>query len=206
VRSRLANRTEAGRQLGAAVADWLARHPGLPPPVVLALPLDLVMVRKLGVPGQPELAAGAVVEGDPPARVENPEVIAACGVSRAELDAAERRELAEIARRRAAWLAGRPPVAVEGRTVIVVDDGLATGATMRAALAGLRARRPAALVLAVPVAPADTLARLGAEADGVICLATPEPFRAIGVHYDDFAQLTDVEVTDTLARFAPPPA
>ena len=221
MRPRLPDRRTAGQLLAEAVADWLADRPDLPPPVVLALPrggvpvaaevaerlgapLDLVMVRKIGVPDQPELAAAAVVEGDPPTRVENREVIAACGIGEAELEAAERRELAEIARRRAAWMAGRPPPPVEGRTVIVVDDGVATGATTRAALAALRARSPAALVLAVPVAPAETLARLRGEVDTALCLATPEPFWAIGVHYDDFAQLTDAEVIDTLARFAPP--
>lgn len=220
--ARLPDRRVAGKRLAETVAGWIADHPDLPAPVVLALPrggvpvaaevaarlgapLDLVMVRKLGVPAQPELAAAAVVEGDPPTRVENPEVIAAAGVSAAQIDAAEQRALAEIARRRVAWMASRHPLPVAGRTVIVVDDGVATGATARAALAALRSRNPAALVLAVPVAPAETLARLREEVDAALCLATPEPFRAIGAHYDDFAQLADTEVTDILARFTPPP-
>lgn len=209
--ARLADRTEAGERLAVAVAAWLGARPGLPPPVVLALPrggvpvalpvarrlgapLELILVRKIGVPGQPELAAAAVVEGVPPCRVENAGIIAATAMTRAELEAGEARALAEIARRRRDWMGGRAPVAVAGRTAVVVDDGVATGATTRAALQAVRARGAAAVVLAVPVAPADTLAALAGETDGTVCLATPEPFHAIGAHYDDFHQLEDAEV------------
>lgn len=200
---------------GRALAERLAASTFDNPPVVLALPrggvpvalpvarrlhapLDLLLVRKIGVPWQPELALAAVVEGEPPVLVIDDEVQAMVGASRAELDAAQADALAEIARRRARYLPGRAPVPLAGRTAIVVDDGIATGTTVRAALQGLRRRRPAALVLAVPVAPADTLARLRAEADTVICLHQPSPFRAVGLHYVDFHQVGDDEVVAAL--------
>jgi putative phosphoribosyl transferase len=122
---------------------------------------------------------------------------------RADLDGAEARERAEMVRRRARWLPGRAPVALAGRTAVVVDDGIATGATTRAALRAVRARGAAAVVLAVPVAPADTLQELAPEVDGTVCLLTPDPFQAIGLHYADFHQLEDAEVTALLS--APPP-
>jgi putative phosphoribosyl transferase len=213
---------------GRALAERLAAHRFVAPPVVLALPrggvpvalpvarrlrapLDLLLVRKIGVPWQPELALAAVVEGEPPALVIDEEVQRMVGATRAELDAAMADALAEIRRRRAHYLAGRAPVPLEGRTAIVVDDGIATGTTVRAALQGLRQRRPAALVLAVPVAPADTLARLRTEADEVVCLHQPSPFRAVGLHYVDFHQVGDDEVVaalreaDAAAREDSPP-
>jgi putative phosphoribosyl transferase len=212
--ARLPDRETAGQRLAEAVADWLAAHPGLPPPVVLALPrggvpvaapvaarlgapLDLLLVRKIGAAGQPELAAAAVAEGME-GRIENAQVIALSGMRPADLDAAEAEERAEIARRRARWLPGRPPVPLQGRTAVVVDDGVATGATTRAALRAVRARGAAAVLLAVPVAPADTLEALAAEVDGTVCLLTPAPFHAIGAHYADFHQLADAEVTALL--------
>lgn len=211
---RLADRQTAGAQLAEAVASWLATRPDLPPAVVLALPrggvpvaapvaarlgapLDLLLVRKLGATGQPELAAGAVAEGMA-GRIENPQVVALTGMQPADLDAAAARGRAEIARRRARWLPGRAPLPLAGRTAVVVDDGIATGATTRAALRAVRARGAAAVLLAVPVAPAETLAALAAEVDGAVCLLTPAPFDAIGHHYADFHQLADAEVTALL--------
>ncbi|ADZ71052.1 phosphoribosyltransferase [Polymorphum gilvum] len=213
-----ANRHEAGK----ALADRLVRR-GYVDPVVLALPrggvpvaaviadalnapLDLVLVRKIGTPGQPELALAAVVDGDEPQLVVNEDVRRYTGVSDAELEAMKARQLAEIERRRTLYLAGRAKVPVEGRTVIVVDDGIATGATVRAALKGLRRQKPARLILAVPVAPADTLARLRPEVDETVCLETPAPFYAIGFYYLDFTQVDDDEVIDLLARHGRPPA
>ncbi|MGE0311705.1 MAG: phosphoribosyltransferase [Lautropia sp.] len=204
------NRTEVGRQL----ADRL-RAMALPRPVVLALPrggvpigveiaralgapIDLLLVRKIGAPDQPELAVGAVVEGEPPALVVNRDVQSACGMSDAQLQAAERRELAEIARRRAVYLGGRAPLPLAGTTAIVVDDGIATGASVRAALRALRRRGPSRVVLATGVAAADTLDQLRGELDDVVCLATPAPLHAIGLHYEDFTQLDDAQVVSLL--------
>jgi putative phosphoribosyl transferase len=216
---RFASRRAAGRALARAVAR---RRPV--DPVVLALPrggvpvaaeiarrlgapLDLVLVRKVGVPFQPELAAAAVVDGSDAQIVANDDVIAMVGLSRADIERAARRELAEIERRRQVYLQGRERVPLEGRTLILVDDGIATGASVRAALTALRQRRPRALILAVPVAPADTIAALRPEVDEVICLRMPEPFMAIGLHYRDFHQLSDADVVRTLARArATPPA
>ena len=204
------NRSEAGRKL----ADILVRM-ALPRPVVLALPrggvplgveiaralaapLDLLLVRKIGAPGQPELALGAVVDGERPELVVNRDVQAACGVTDAQLHDAERRQLAEIERRRAVYLKGRAPVALSGASAIVVDDGIATGATVRAALRAVRRRNPARLVLAVGVAPPDAIAMLRDEVDDVVCLLTPEPLRAVGLYYDDFSQLDDDDVVALL--------
>ena len=204
------DRTHAGRQLGATL-----RALGLADPVVLALPrggvpvayevaktlrapLDLLIVRKIGVPQQPELAAGAVVDGDAPQVVLNNEVVVAAGVDAATLQRLADKELAEIERRRKAYLGKRAAVAVSGRDVIVVDDGIATGASVKAALKVLRQRHPRRLVLAVPVAPAETINELAPLVDEVVCLSMPDPFYAIGLHYDDFHQLTDREVVALL--------
>ena len=214
------DRGEAGRALAARLAAMAL----VPPVVVLALPrggvpvaaevarvlgapLDLLLVRKIGAPWQPELAVAAVVDGDPPDIVVDELTSRMSGVDRDYIDREAQRELQEIRRRRQVYLAGRTPVAVAGATVVVVDDGIATGTTVRAAMKALRRRRPARLVLAVPVAPADTVAALSQEADEVVCLAQPEPFHAIGLHYADFHQVPDDEVLaalDSLAR--PPPA
>ncbi|MBK6863966.1 MAG: phosphoribosyltransferase [Ideonella sp.] len=213
-----ADRATAAR----ALAQRLAQMRLTPPVVVLALPrggvpigaeiaralgaeLDLVLVRKLGLPWQPELAVAALVDGDPPELVVDDEVQQMYGVARADIESQARRELAEIARRRERYLAGRAPVSLAGATAVVVDDGIATGTTMRAALKALRRRHPARLVLAVPVAPADTLARLRGEVDELVCLATPEPFRAVGLHYADFHQVGDDEVIAALASARPAP-
>jgi putative phosphoribosyl transferase len=200
---------------GRALAERLLKLHLPAPIVVLALPrggvpvaaevaralgaaLDLVLVRKIGVPWQPELALAAVAEGEPPEIAVEAEVQRATDVSSAYIEAQAQVELGEIARRRQVYLPGRAPLAVEGCTVIVVDDGIATGTTMRAALRALRRRRPGRLVLAVPVAPRDTLTQLRDEVDQVVCLAQPDPFNAVGQHYDDFHQVDDAEVIAAL--------
>jgi len=205
------NRTEAGR----ALAQRLSRMALPAPIVVLALPrggvpigvevaralkapLDLLLVRKIGAPWQRELAVAAVVDGQPPDIVLDRETMAMTGVNQAYVDAEAKSELAEIERRRGVYLRGRAPIGVEGATAIVVDDGIATGTTVRAALKALRRRHPARLVLAVPVAPSDTLAELRSEVDDVVCLAEPFPFHAIGLHYVDFHQVSDDEVLAAL--------
>jgi putative phosphoribosyl transferase len=212
------DRREAGRALGARLATMRLMPPlrvlalprgGVPVAVEVAralhAPLDLLLVRKIGTPWQPELALAAVVEGDPPQIVVDDEVRRSVGEGAdAYIERQAKVELAEIARRRQAWLHGRPPADVAGRTVVVVDDGVATGTTMRAALQALRLRGPAKLVLAVPVAPRETLQRLAAEVDELVCLATPSPFRAVGEHYLSFPQLDDDEVLAALDDAAEP--
>lgn len=206
------DRQEAGQRLAQVLA---AR--GFADPVVLALPrggvpvafevaraldapLDLVLVRKIGTPMQPELAAGAVVDGGAMELVRNEDVIAAARIPESWLREQAIRELAEIERRRRLYVGGRARVPIDGKTAIVVDDGIATGATTRAALRAVRRRHPKQLVLAVPVAPEETLAALRTEVDEVVCLATPHPFGAIGYFYRDFRQLEDDEVRELLAR------
>lgn len=201
------DRQDAGRRLAMALASYREAKP-----VVLALPrggvvvaaeiakaldapIDLVLVRKIGLPTQPELAMGAVADGGgTPAVVRNERIIRFGDVDEAEFRAAEARELAEIERRRRCYLADRPPIDVAGRLAIVVDDGIATGATTRAALRSVALRKPARLVLAVPVAPAETVAELRREVDEVVCLETPADFEAIGVYYLNFRQVSDEEV------------
>ena len=211
------DRVEAGRQLAEAVNRLLHAHPEMRDPVVLALPrggvplalevarvlgapLDLVLVRKIGVPYQPELAAAAVVDGADPQMVVNEDVVRACGMSGDQLAAARARQLEEIERRRALYLEDRPPVPLEGRDLIVIDDGVATGATMRAALKALRRRGPRSLTLAVPVAARDTLSVLEREVDHAVCLLAPELLYGIGAHYAEFHQLADSEVQDLIAE------
>lgn len=160
----------------------------------LGAPLDLVLVRKIGVPYQPELAAAAVVDGGDPEIVVNDDVVRLAGITRDYIEEQAREELAEIERRRHAYLEGRPRVPLEGRTLILIDDGIATGASIRAAIAALRRKNPQRLILAVPVAPADTVEMLRTQVDDVVCLAMPDPFFAIGMHYDDFHQVPDGEV------------
>jgi putative phosphoribosyl transferase len=206
-----ADRRAAGRELARVLArkDFVA-------PVVLALPrggvgvaaevaralkapLDIVLVRKIGIPFQPELAAAAVVDGGEPEIVTNEDVVELSGVSGQYLDTAVKRELEEIERRRLLYLQGRARVPLGGRTVILVDDGIATGASVRAALRALKRKAPKALILAVPVAPADAVDSLQTEVDELVCLSTPEPFVAIGIHYNDFHQMSDAEVIALLA-------
>ncbi len=207
------NRSEAGQRLAVALARYRDQRPvalALPRGGVvvaaevaaaLAAPLDLILVRKIGVPFQPELAMGAVVDGSAPLVVRNDDVIRLTGVSEAEFQKICDRELAEIERRRKNYLGARVPVDVAGRAAIVIDDGIATGATTRAALRATRARHPQKLVLAVPVAPTGTLDELSAEVDDIVCLEAHEDFDAIGAFYDDFRQVSDREVTAILARF-----
>ncbi len=166
----------------------------------LGAPLDLLMVRKIGTPGNPELAAGAVVDGPAHEVVWNEDVLRALGLEESDLEPALRHELEVIEHRRREYLDDRPPVPLEGRDVIVVDDGIATGATMRAALKAVQRRKPASVTLAVPVAPADTLAALRPLVDRVVCLRVPQPFHAVGLHYVDFSQTSDEEVRRLLAQ------
>ena len=167
---------------------------------VLDAPLDLILVRKIGVPFQPELAMGAVVDGREPVIVRNEDVISLTGVSEQEFTATCDQQLAEIERRRKLYLGDRPHPQIAGRTVIVVDDGIATGATTRAALQATRMRKPSKLVLAIPVAPTATLKDLRGEADDIVCLEDYEEFGAIGLFYSDFRQVSDTEVIELLAR------
>jgi putative phosphoribosyl transferase len=209
------DRSEAGRRLAGALAGYKDRRPAIlalprggvavAAEVAAALdaPLDLILVRKLGVPSEPELAMGAVVDGAVPIVVRNEDVIRMTDVRETEFNATRDAELAEIERRRWRYLGERPRVGVEDRTAIVIDDGIATGATIRAALRATRMRKPKTLVIAVPVAPTDSLEELRGEADDIVCLEQHKFFRAIGTYYTDFRQVTDQEVIETLNRFAP---
>jgi len=206
------DRADAGRQLAKALARYKSQKPivlalprgGVPVAAEIAraldAPLDLVLVRKIGVPDQPELAAGAVVDGATPIVVRNESIIRFAGISDAEFAAVRDRELAEIERRRKLYLGDRRHSELKGRTVIVVDDGIATGATTRAALNAIRTRKPRKLVLAVPVAPTSTLAELEGKADDIVCLEDHEEFGAIGLFYADFSQVADATVTALLAQ------
>src|SRR4051812_25180332 len=208
---RFQDRTDAGKYLGSLVPG----HAGDASVVVLALPrggvpvgyevaralgapLDVFVVRKLGVPGYEELAMGAVATGG--VRVLNDQIVNRLGIPQHIIDAVATREQQELARRERLYRGGRPPPDVRGRTVILVDDGLATGATMRAAIMALRQLQPARIVVAVPTASPETCEELKAKADDVVCAITPEPFLAVGHWYEDFSQTTDEEVHELLAR------
>ena len=207
------NRSEAGRKLAAALFKYKDRQPvvltlprgGVPVAAEVAAalnaPLDLVLVRKVGVPFQPELAMGAVVDGGNPIVVRNEDVIRMANIDEEEFKMFCDAELAEIDRRRTRYLGDRDRMAVAGRTVIVIDDGVATGATTRAALQAVRVRNPKTLVLAVPVAPTESLGPLSREVDDLVCLEDYESFGAIGFYYRDFQQISDEEVIETLRRF-----
>lgn len=200
------DRTEAGQRLADALAEYCTKdcvvlalpRGGVPVAAEIAAslgaPLDVLLVRKIGAPLQPELAVGAVVDGGAPVIVRNEDVLLATGTTDEQFRRICERELAEIERRRRLYLHGRAPLDPRGRVAIVVDDGIATGATMRAALQATRKRAPKELVLAVPVAARDTLDDLQSEADRVVCLASPEPFGAVGYYYRDFSQVSDDEV------------
>lgn len=166
----------------------------------LAAPLDLMLVRKVGLPGHTELALGAIAGPDGAEFVLNPEVAASSGLSDAAIARLAEAARPELLRRRAAYTGARPALALAGKTVILVDDGIATGATMRAALQALRHAGPKQVVLAVPVAPPDTLAALGTMVDELICLEMPYAFAAVGAHYASFPQVSDAEVLALLRR------
>ena len=166
----------------------------------LGVPLDVFIVRKLGVPGHEELAMGAIASGG--VRVLNEDVVRALRIPEEVIDTVARKEQQELERRERAFRGDRPAPDVRGRAVILVDDGLATGSTMRAAVAALRQQRPARIIVAVPVGAPETCAEFQAEADEAICARTPEPFYAVGLWYGDFSQTTDAEVHTLLERAA----
>jgi predicted phosphoribosyltransferase len=211
------DRTDAGRRLAAKLARYANRADVL----VLALPrggvpvgyevaralrapLDVFLVRKLGYPGQEELAMGAIATGG--VRVLNDEVVRRLRVAPDVIEAVAGEELQELRRREQSYRSGHPAPAVRGRTIILVDDGLATGSTMRAAVAALRQQDPERIVVAVPVGAAETCADLEGEADEVVCLHTPEPFYAVGLWYEDFSQTGDEQVRQLLQAAAVQPS
>jgi predicted phosphoribosyltransferase len=208
-----ADRRSAGRLLATRLSEFAGRRDvivlGLPRggvpvayeiAVALRAPLDLCSVRKLGVPGHEELAMGAIASGG--ANALNYDVIGALGISREEMQRVAERESLELERREAVYRGDRPRPEVSGKVVILVDDGLATGASMLVAVQALRERKPARIVVAVPVGPLETCAMLRSYADDVICYATPRRFGGVGAWYDDFAQVSDAEVRDLLSRAA----
>jgi predicted phosphoribosyltransferase len=207
------DRTDAGRQLAGKLRQYADR----PDVVVLALPrggvpvgfevaqalhapLDVFLVRKLGLPEQPELAMGAIATGG--VRVVNDEVVGRLRIPDDVIEAVFRQELHELKRRELRYRGDRPAPSVRGKTVILVDDGLATGSTMRAAVAALRRQGPTRIVVAVPVGAAETCSDLQQEADEVVCARTPEPFYAVGLWYQDFGQTSDEEVRELLETMA----
>jgi len=211
---KFADRSDAGCRLAAALSHLKERQP-----LILALPrggvavafeiaqaldapLDIVLVRKIGVPWQPELAVGAVTDGASPETFIDHDLMGALGIEASYIQEETAHQLDEIERRRKTYCADRPPLEITGRTAIVVDDGIATGATMRVALRAVRYRNPARLVLATPVGPPETIEAFRNEADEVVCLETPAALGAIGLYYRDFHQMSDDEVTDLLARAA----
>jgi predicted phosphoribosyltransferase len=210
------NRAEGGRVLAQQLKSYAHRLDvivlGLPRGGVpaayevaraLEAPLDVFLVRKLGVPGYEELAMGAIASGG--VRVLNDEVVQGLQIPPRAVEAVAKRETRELQRREQLYRQGRPPLDVSGRTVILVDDGLATGSTMRAAVQALRQMRPARIVVAVPTAPPETCAELQAVADEVVCAITPRHFGGVGAWYQDFSQTSDDEVRELLARAANPP-
>jgi predicted phosphoribosyltransferase len=209
------NRSDAGQKLAAKLLNYANR----PDVLVLALPrggvpvgfevaqalhapLDVFLVRKLGVPGREELAMGALASGG--VRVLNEDVVNQLGIHDEVIDAVTTEEARELTRRERAYRDDRPFPQVQGATILLVDDGLATGSTMRAAVAALRQQGPARIVVAVPVGAAETCDELRRIADEVVCVRTPEPFWAVGIWYEDFSQTTDEEVHDLLERVAEP--
>jgi putative phosphoribosyl transferase len=207
------DRADAGRVLARDLAGYAGRSDvivlALPRggvPVgsevarALGAPLDVFLVRKLGLPGHEELAMGAIASGG--IRLINEDVVQAYGVTRAEIEAVAAAEQKELDRREVAYRDGRPLPPLEGRTVILVDDGLATGSTMRAAVLAVREESPARIVVAVPVAAAETCDEFQSIVDDIVCAETPNPFYAVGLWYENFTQTTDDEVHDLLSTTA----
>jgi predicted phosphoribosyltransferase len=209
------------RHAGAVLAARLERYANRPDVVVLALPrggvpvafevaralrapLDVFLVRKLGAPGQEELALGAIASGG--VRILNQEIVRELGITALELEAVAAREDRELRRREELYRGSRPRVPVAGRAAILVDDGLATGASMKAAVAAMRREQPAEIVVAVPVGAPDTCELLRADVDDVVCAVTPEPLMAVGAWYEDFTQTSDAEVRSLLDEAARVPA
>jgi len=218
MRSRFANRTEAEKLLAQAALKLRLSNPvvyalprgGVPVAAQVAdalhAPLDVLFVRKIGLPREPELALGAVVDGENPVTVWNDDVVEMAGLPPARLDALQSAQLATLERRRALYSGSIAHVDPAGRTAIVVDDGLATGATARAALRALRSRRAARVVLAIPVAPTQAIVAFRHEADDIVCLIQSAWFSGVGAFYDDFGETTDADVIEILdkARAARP--
>ena len=215
---RFLDRQEAGRALARRLSTLTLPAPvvvlalprgGVPVAAevakVLGAPLDLILVRKIGAPWEHELAIAAVVDVAQPEIVVDEQTRAYGGVEMSSIEAQASKEWREIERRRDVYRRGRPPVPLEGATAIVVDDGIATGTTVRAALRAVRRRHPARLILAVPVAPRETVQALQDEVDQIVCLEQPHPFHAIGLHYDDFHQLDDDEVIAAMDSVPPGP-
>ncbi|MFI5398045.1 MAG: phosphoribosyltransferase [Candidatus Binatia bacterium] len=206
------NRKDAGRKLVARLLRYEDEHSlilalprgGVPVAYEVATalhaPLDVIVVRKLGAPGQPELGIGAVVDGDHPQSILNEEVMRMLEVSDQYLSREVALELQEIRRRQERYRSGRAPEPIEGRTAIIVDDGIATGGSVRAAIRGVRRLSPKRLVLAVPVAPPETIESLRPEVDDLVCLSMPPFFQAVGQFYEDFRQTSDDEVVELLDR------
>jgi len=216
---RFAGRVEAGRELAGLLGDYAGRDDvvvlGLPRggvPVAaevaaaLGATLDVLVVRKLGVPYRPELAMGAIADvGDFVELIRNDTVVRHLRIADDDFDAVYRQESVELRRRVAAYRGDRAPTSISGRVVIIVDDGLATGSTMRAAVAAVHRREPAAVIVAVPVGAADTCRELGRIVDRVVCARLPEPFMAVRQGYDDFSQTPDEEVLRIMAARRSPP-
>lgn len=205
------NRESAGQDLAKRLQSYTNRPDG----VVLALPrgginvafevanalnlpLDVLVVRKLGAPDQPELAMGAIASGG--VRVLNQELLRQSQISNERVESVAKQEAKELERQERLYRNGRPPLVLEGKTVILIDDGLATGATMRAAVAAIREQNPKQIIIAVPVATPSMCREMENEVEEIICVKTPEPFISVGTWYDDFSQTTDEEVTELLSR------
>ena len=205
------NRRDAGKQLAKELSEFKGQNDaivlGLPRggiPVAyevakaLELPLDVFIVRKLGVPGQPELAMGAIASGD--IKVMNESVVRNAGISDQQIEEVAHKEKEELKKREKAYRGARPDIDLQGKTVLIVDDGLATGASMRAAISALREHNPKKIIAAIPTAPRDTCQEFESEVDQIICLRTPSPFWGVGGSYQNFSQTTNKEVRTFLNK------
>ncbi len=215
MRTMFEDRADAGRQLAEALQVPEPEHTvvlalprgGVPIAAEICrkhhLPLDLILVRKIGAPYQPELAVGAIVDGDKPTVFINVEIAEVLGLSHEEIERQGKTLLPEIERRRALYLGGRAPQDLAGKTAIVVDDGVATGASLQAALGAVRARGPARIIVALPVGARDTVEALRQQVDDVVCVAIPPDFQAVGAHYRRFPQCSDETVTELVSACNP---